>query len=91
MGEESPANPETAASTSHEVAELNERLARIEALLQNDILKNCNKMSNHIDFIERIYDYIKFPLFYISEKMRFVTSKQRIPIEHSSHESEPAE
>lgn len=72
------------------VIELNEKLDRIENLLNNEILNNCNKMSNHIDFIERIYDYIKFPLFYITDKVRYITSKIKVnvPIEHSSHETE---
>lgn len=74
------------------VVELNKKLDRIEKLLNNEILNNCNKMSNHIDFIERIYDYIKFPLFYITDKVRYITSTSRskvhIPIEHCSHETE---
>lgn len=73
---------------SSEISELKDRLERIEQLLNNDILHNCNKMSNHIDFIERIYQYIKYPLFYISDKMRFLSSKQSIPIEYESHQTQ---
>lgn len=78
------------ASEEIDVVELNEKLDRIEKLLNNEILNNCNKMSNHIDFIERIYDYIKFPLFYITDKVRYITSRSKvnIPIEHCSHETE---
>lgn len=71
-----------------DVVQLNEKLDRIEQLLNNEILNKCNKMSNHIDFIERIYEYIKYPLFYISEKMKYITSKQTIPIEHHSHQTQ---
>lgn len=74
-----------------DVVELNEKLDRIERLLNNEILNNCNKMSNHIDFIERIYEYIKYPLFYISERMKFITSKQTIPIEHHSHQTQSSD
>ena len=72
------------------VAELNEKLDLIEKLLNNEILNNCNKMSTHIDFIERIYDYNKFPLFYITDKVGYITSRSKvnIPIEYSSHETE---
>lgn len=72
------------------VIELSEKLDRIEKILNNEILNNCNRMSNHIDFIEQIYDYIKFPLFYITDKVRYITSRSKvnIPIEHSSHETE---
>jgi hypothetical protein len=79
-----------ASSEEINVMELSKKLDRIEELLNNEILNNCNKMSNHIDFIERIYDYIKFPLFYITDKVRYITSRSKvnIPIEHSSHETE---
>ena len=76
------------AATVAEIAALNDRLDRIERLLQTEVVTKCNKMSNHIDFIERIYDYVKSPLFYISERVRSLTSKQRIPIEHGSHQAE---
>lgn len=74
-----------------DIVELNEKLDRIERLLNNEILGNCNKMSNHIDFVERIYEYIKYPLFYITDKFKFLSSKQRIPIEHHSHETQPTD
>jgi len=70
------------------IIELNNKLDRIENLLNNEILNNCNKMSNHIDFIERIYEYIKYPLFYISDKIKYLSLKQSIPIEHQSHQTQ---
>ena len=76
-------------SSNLEIQELHDKLDRIERLLNNEILDNCNKMSTHIDFIEKIYEYVKYPLFYISEKMRYITSKQSIPvIEHHRHETQ---
>ena len=73
------------------IVELNNKLDRIEQLLNNEILNNCNKMSNHIDFIERIYEYIKYPLFYISDKLKYLSLKQSIPIEHQSHQTQPTD
>ena len=70
------------------IVELNNKLTRIEQLLNNEILNNCNKMSNHIDFIERIYEYIKYPLFYISDKFKYLSLKQNIPIEHQGHQTQ---
>lgn len=67
----------------NKMAEITEKLDRIETILNNEILTKCNKMSTHIDFIERIYDYIKFPLFYITDKLRYITSRSNIlPIEY---------
>lgn len=86
---ESPSH-NNSSSEEINVVELNKKLERIEKLLNNEILNKCNKMSNHIDFIERIYDYIKSPLFYITDKVRYITSRSKvhIPIEHCSHETE---
>ena len=79
-------------SSNLEIQELHDKLDRIERLLNNEILDNCNKMSTHIDFIEKIYEYVKYPLFYISEKMRYLTSKQSITvIEHHRHETKSAD
>lgn len=75
-------------ATAAEIAALNDRLDRIERLLQTEVVAKCNKMSNHIDFIECIYDYVKAPLFYISERMRALASTHRIPIEHRGHQTE---
>ena len=72
----------------NEIKELNHRLDRIEKMLSNDILHDCKKMSHHIDFVERIYEYIKFPLFYITNKFRYLSSKETIPIEHVTHQTE---
>lgn len=38
-------------------------------LLSNDIKPDCNKMGNHIDFVEQVYDYVKYPLFYICNRI----------------------
>jgi hypothetical protein len=69
-------------NSEERIIELNEKLDRIERLLSNEILNKCNKMSSHIDFIEQIYEYVKFPLFYISDKFKALRLKQHVPIEH---------
>ena len=38
-------------------------------LLSSDIKPDCNKMGNHIDFVEQVYDYVKYPLFYICNRI----------------------
>lgn len=44
-----------------EIKIINEKLDKIVALLETD----CNKMSDHIDFIEGVYDHVKHPLNYV--------------------------
>lgn len=51
------------------VSNLQERLDYIVNLLENNVIKNCNKMGNHIDFVENIYDHVKNPLGYLCHKI----------------------
>jgi hypothetical protein len=53
-----------------------ERQKRIEAkldkileLLEEKVTKNCEKMSEHIDFIDNVYDNVKNPLGFICNKV----------------------
>jgi hypothetical protein len=63
--------------------ELNIKMDRIEKLLEKNSM-DCEKMSNHIDFVERIYEYIKKPLFFITNQFRYLSTQQKIPknLEH---------
>lgn len=52
--------------------ELNEKidyntkmLNDILKLINNDVKKNCDKMNEHIEFVENVYDAVKSPLNYI--------------------------
>jgi hypothetical protein len=35
--------------------------------------KDCKKMSNHIDFVENVYENIKTPFNYIMNKVGYLT------------------
>ena len=39
-----------------------------------DIKDNCSKMSEHIDFIQSVYDRVKAPMYYICDKFSNVPS-----------------
>jgi archaellum component FlaC len=69
--------------------ESEKRLENIEIKLENielklnsilDIIsenkKNCEKMSSHIDFIEKTYNTIRTPLEYVKNKMWYLYGKQ---------------
>ena len=36
---------------------------------QNDNAHNINKMGNHIDFVENVYEKVKRPMYYICDKL----------------------
>ena len=35
----------------------------------NDLKPQCKKMSDHIDFVENVYDKVKSPMYYILNKI----------------------
>jgi len=35
----------------------------------NDLKPQCKKMSDHIDFVENVYDTVKSPMYYILDKI----------------------
>ena len=61
-----------------EINELKQQIDRVEnkldaLLAKMDIsVKECNKMGEHIDFIENIYETIKYPLSFICDKVNIV-------------------
>ncbi len=61
----------------NEITSLKTKIDRIEekldAILQKmdtTIIKNCDKMGEHIDFVNNVYDTVKVPLHYISNKVQ---------------------
>ena len=49
------------------------KLDLILNFLKNDIDTKCSKMSSHIDFIETIYENVKYPLEFICEKVNNIS------------------
>lgn len=52
------------------------RLDSMENTLHAKVFKSCEKMSEHIDFIENVYDNVQQPLSYIVNKVNRVLGYQ---------------
>jgi hypothetical protein len=52
------------------IERMEEKLDAILKKMDNDIIKNCDKMGDHIDFVNNVYDTVKVPLHYISNKVQ---------------------
>ena len=50
----------------NEITILKNKIERME----NSIIKNCDKMGDHIDFVNNVYDTVKVPLHYLSNKVQ---------------------
>ena len=48
---------------------LERKLDLILLKLDGSIMKNCDKMGTHIDFVNGVYDTVKIPLNYIANKI----------------------
>ena len=54
-----------------ELVIINSRLDQLQKIIiQNE--NNCNKMSNHIDFVEKTYDQLQKPLFFFKSKVEYL-------------------
>jgi hypothetical protein len=53
-----------------QVERMEEKLDAILQKMDNNIIKNCDKMGDHIDFVNNVYDTVKVPLHYISNKVQ---------------------
>jgi hypothetical protein len=59
-------------SLEQKIITLETKIDLILTILNDKVEPNCSKMSNHIDFIDKVYDNVKNPLGYICS---FVSSK----------------
>jgi len=50
------------------IINIDKSLSRILSILTDDLGTDCKKMSKHIDFIENVYDNVKYPLDYVCTK-----------------------
>jgi len=53
--------------------------------------KDCKKMSDHIDFVENVYDNVKMPFYYVMDKVKCLGSidnKKLLDCEHKNNNIE---
>lgn len=58
------------------IIELENRCERMETKMDKilELLeKDCKKMTDHIDFIENVYDNVKSPFYYLMDKVNSVS------------------
>ena len=60
-------------SLEYKLIDLEVKLNKITDLLERDISPNCNKMSSHIDFIDKVYDTVKSPLNFMCNKVNLLS------------------
>ena len=66
----------TLTSICNRLTIIEEKLDTINAKIEKDVVNECKKMGDHIDFIEKVYENVKHPLGYITNKIRYLTVKE---------------
>ena len=59
----------TLSELSKKVDKLQEDVAKILVLLESSVKANCDKMGEHITFIEDVYSKVKYPMEYVADKI----------------------
>ena len=74
--------------SSSELKELMDRIEIIERKLDlilfkldGSVIKNCDKMGTHIDFVNSVYTTVKVPLNYISNKIQRIINPSGLQTE----------
>ena len=67
----------------NEIEDIKNRLSNIEnkldkllSILDENMVENCNKMGEHIDFVENVYITVKKPLEYVSNKINAISNSE---------------
>ena len=82
-------------TTTERIEKIEKRLERMEvkldALLEKMEIsvKECNKMGEHIDFIENVYETVKMPLTFICDKVNIFSGNQETNSENSLEDVNP--
>lgn len=66
------------------------KLDTIIGILHDNVAKNTEKMANHIDFIETIYNNVKSPLGFLCNKLNYLKGNdpEKYSLEHKLDRSE---
>ena len=51
-----------------DIIKINEKIDLLIEIINKDVKENCQKMSSHIDFIQKVYENVKAPMNYICSK-----------------------
>jgi len=63
---------------------IEKKMDKILELLEKD----CKKMSDHIDFVENVYDNVKMPFYYVMNKVNNLVSSDNKGILDNEHNNE---
>ena len=78
---ESLNNKESIKQLNLKLDKINDKLDSIMDILNRDVKEKCDKMGEHIDFIENVYDNMKNPLGYLCNRLNSFSGNTRYSLE----------
>jgi len=60
---------------NNNIEDINNKMNILTGTLDNDLIPECKKMGEHIDFVENVYDTVKHPLGYLCNKIKTLTNR----------------
>ena len=58
--------------------EIDQKIDIIINILNKDVKDKCNKMGEHIDFVDSVYETLKKPLEFVSSKVNYISSNNEV-------------
>jgi uncharacterized coiled-coil DUF342 family protein len=71
-------------SINNKLDSINNKLDEIISILNKDVTKNTKKMSDHIDFIENVYENVKSPLGFICSRIKYYIGTKKYTLSDKS-------
>ena len=65
----------------HKIIQIENKIDKLETKLDKllELLeKDCKKMTDHIDFIENVYDNVKSPFYYLMDKVNLLSNTRML-------------
>ena len=73
---------------NEKIINLESKIENIEKKIDSDIVDECKKMGNHINFVENVYENVKHPLGYINNKIKnFMGNEKTYSLTENSNNS----
>ena len=59
--------------TNTKIETIERKIDNFSEKIDGEVLEECKKMGEHIDFVEEVYDNVKHPLGYLCKKIKYLT------------------
>lgn len=58
------------------LSNIENKLDKLLSILDENMVENCNKMGEHINFVENVYKTVKKPLEYVSNRINAISNSE---------------